>query len=252
MTTGEDAADGLLVRSQRLARRVGEFQSERDMVTEASRYHTRADELERPAATLSSWLPIWRAFQQHGISVTFDSQALTGLRKLATTVVENFEQNTKSLIEPNPVLRRSFWEPLGTLERDVESALSHAWSAYVESLMPPRQDELLDVLTALPDFRPQVANIRGLYREEDALKQNLRPDADVVDLLGRPEKLAGRITAAIGGLRGAGIPTDVLEFIKQASTPEGATYNSFSGSVRDWFLERGLLGSLRVRLGGGN
>jgi hypothetical protein len=245
----EAHTEGLLERGKQLAARISDFQTQRNMVTEAKRYHTRADQLEGPAATLSGWLPVWHAFRQHGLAVDIDQQAVAALRRLASRVAEDFERNPESLLEANPMLRRSFWDPLATLERDLETALVAAWCAHIDSQMPPRQDELLDVLVALPDFRVQVGSIRALYRDLDALKRTLSPGADLPNLLGRPTGLATNITRAMSQLQGSGVPAEVLEFIKLASTPAGAAYESFSDPVRDWFAARGLLRSLRLRLG---
>lgn len=237
-------------RAMRLQTRVAELSRLRGVANQALRFHTRADELERPTQEIEVWVHVLDVFRQHGVPVSLDASVATAIRQMSARLATDFAANPETILEADPVLRRNFWSPLGNLPNLLRAAIQTAWVAYVDSAVPSRHEELLDVLIALPSFREQVSKIRSLYRTVDDLKTGFTPSADIAATLEQPRRLAADITHAVAQLEGPGVPAEALAFVKAASAHPGATMEQFTETVQQWLSEHNLLNAVRLRLGG--
>lgn len=262
-------ADTLLVpRAADLRQRIDQLEQRRKWGDHGLRFKTRADELERAAVALAVWVTVLERFRFHAVRFTTPLTDAAPLRKFAAQVAAKFSANPESIVAPDPMLKKTFWDPLAALPKQLSTAMEGAWVASVQDVTPASQAELLDVLGLLPGFREQVAHIRGLYRELERLggSQTLRAiveaqmtvegETELVDaidhLLAQPPRLVAEITTALRELTGDGIPDEVLVFLRQATVPPGAHYAQVTPITLTWLNKHDLVGALRVRLGSGS
>lgn len=250
MIAAETAQRSLLERAEQLRERIEALRGLRKVANEALRIRTRAEELERPTEQLESWVLVLKAFRKHGISVSLDTAVAGSVRQFARRIAGDFADDPASILDPDSTLRRAFWTPLNNLPDVLASRIRTAWVEYIDETIPQRQDDVLDVLGALPGFAEQVAQIRALYRVADDLKRTFGSAGDLQATLKQPELLSIQITEAVARLEGPGIPSEVLSFVKAASTPSGAPLDQYTESVHEWLERNGLSKLVRVRLGG--
>jgi hypothetical protein len=236
-----------------LATRADELKAKIDDLTRRKRirghvqaFATRATQLEGPAERLDALARTFAVFRAHGLEVALAGAHLSGLQQQLHQLREAYAADRTSIVRPDGELRFTLWQPLKDLPDQVESALRAAWERHVATQVPEPREELLAVMERVPGFGQQVASIRALHNEAKRLSQILPASPDAFPEITR---IAGALHTGWGELSGDGLPAEVLDFLRAATTG-GASRVQFTLVVERWLETHELMPRVRITLGG--
>lgn len=215
----------------------------------ADRFERRAKELEAPAKDLSQLATVISLLRNHSVpNVQFEELALGEWETRLKRLRENYEQDPTTILDPYPNedVRAKLLSPLKQLPLDVSSRVSAAWVSWVSCRLPAVSDDILNVLSGIPALRNSVEKLRALKQEVSIAASRLpQTQAHIDGVLKRIQALE----TAWGALTGAGIPKEVIQFLRAAGQVSGAPYAMLTPAVMQWLIEHQLHQSLTVKVG---
>jgi hypothetical protein len=216
------------------------------LANEGDRVRTRADELEAPVAEMEHILLVEQALRRRGVSPELPQSAIATARTQLAALRDRYRSDPTQITAPDGRLRFTLWDPLRALPNEIRSSLNGAWEAHARSLLREQSVEILEVLERVPGLQVDARAIRAMASEFDSLSSRLPRQEEDVD---RIEELAREIERRWQSLEGAGIPSDVLDFLAAASV-SGAPLALLTPAVREWLQERSLTQFVRLTLSG--
>lgn len=236
----------LIARLDQMTQEIDKLRELKQQEGIAKAFGTRAEQLQTPSIQLDGLASIAQEFQRRGIAIPLDqaqSNALALFTKQLRLITDAYREDPQSIVAATEQ-RYTFWEPLKTLPNQVRDAILQGWSAYVESMLPMQQSDLLQTLEQLPGFRTHVAQIRQLNNEADRLRGRLPQSADEID---RIAAIAAELKRAWAQLPTEGIPGDVRDFLT-AAVAGNAQVAQLTGTVMEWLRKNNLVDSVRISL----
>lgn len=230
---------------ERVAAKINELERKREIAKSIQGFQIRAQMLEKPLTLLKPLSIVLTEFQRYGITIDLQECSPTAqlLKGHASQVETNFEANPESILESDEQLRHQFWELLEGFPITVKGILLRAWQKYVDALIPPQKTDLLDTLALVPVLRSDADKIRRLYTEVSERRQRLpQSTLDFERLQTIPNEL-NNLWQRFGG---DVIPEEVLNFLRSASSQNGARLNQLTLTVLDWLKEHNLEQSIRI------
>jgi hypothetical protein len=232
---------------ERVVAKISELERKREIAKSIQGFQVRAQMLERPLMLLKPLSIVLTEFQQYGITVDLQECSPTAqlLKGHASQVEINFEANPESILESDEQLRHQFWELLDVknFPSTIKSILLGTWQKYVDALIPPQKTDLLDTLALVPVLRSDAGKIRQLYTEVSERRQRLpQSTSDFERLQAIPYELANLWQRFGGDI----IPGEVLNFLRSASSQNGARLDQLTPTVLDWLREHNLERSIRI------
>jgi len=216
----------------------------RSNVNELKNFQDRQKDLETILSDLNPLVEAFRVFKARGLR---DFTLLAEAENFLTLVIEvenQFKNDHKWLISPKKI--KPLQEKAKALKDSIEKQLRQQWIAYRKSRVPDVSKDFLSVLERLPKFSKTVATIQSLSSQIE------------IQILGYPqnqvqfEKVEAAITQLTDSwknLNSNEVPPDVLNFLKDAATINGASMNLLTPTVQEWLDSQEIGSSFRIRLG---
>lgn len=162
----------LVERAKRLALGIDELERLNRSAADADKFRTRANGIEGPILQLKGLAALLEVFRERGVRVEFDASRTIALLKPLAAIKEAYEADAQSIVAADNDLRFSFWKAIEQLPASLASGLGGAWTGYVRQVVP-EEPFWLQTLDSVPSLKPQVAEIRGMYRRARELGRAL-------------------------------------------------------------------------------
>ena len=126
--------------------------------------------------------------------------------------------------------------------QQIEATLLLCWQSHVDERVGKHDIGVLADWEHVPDFRSVARSIRVIQGKLLELRTSLPSDEVTFSQL---NELGDQLKEAWKKLENA--PANVMKFLRQASSPEGAPLSLLDQDVLEWIRERNLEDSFRVR-----
>jgi hypothetical protein len=214
-------------------------------VDQLTKTQTRLDGLLVPLGTLNSLLGKIKLFSDQGIALASDNGGdLAALKSQLAQLLIKFGEDRYSVLEPDSEMKFKFWDRLKEFPSKAEKGLSKQWRDWVEGLCPKLNEEILAVL-GKTSLKPRVDEILSIWAKMGMMSNKLPETTFDFD---NARKLGASLTTLWNNLEGGGIPPEVLDLLKKATSDEGAPLDSLTQSTQDWLESRKILNTLRLKI----
>ena len=155
-----------------------------------------------------------------------------------------FQTVPESIIGDRSLSLNGLSQSVNVLAGELETEVKRAWVQYTAAKTPTTNHEVLDVLASA--FPKPVARIRLLSEQLERDRVTLPVNALHVENFNRKAAVLQSAWEALGGEQ---VPEAVLQFLKNAASPQGAPLQLFTDEVRAWLVAHDILKSFKVRVG---
>lgn len=223
----------------KLARNVTDLKSN---VNELNNFQTRQAEIEKIVNDLIPLVKSFQVFKARGIC---NFALLAEVENFLTLVIEiesQFKVDRKWLIGAKKI--KPLQDKAKILRDEFDQQLRRNWTNYRNSNVPSISNDLLSVLEKIPKFLNAVTTVSTLSSRIRAIDY---PKNQV-----QFERVAEEITqlnSAWSSLNSDEVPLDVLNFLRESATTNGASMNLLTPTVQEWLDSQGIGSSFRIRLG---
>jgi len=214
----------------------------RSNVVELKTFQDRQADIEKIVSDLAPFIEALRVFRSKGMQDFIILKEARDFLARIVEVEEQFKDDHKCLISPRRI--KPIQEKAKVLRDSIEKQLRQQWIAYRKSHVPDVGKDLLSVLAKLPKFSKTVATIQSLSSQIQIL--------DYPQNQGQFERVETAITQLTDlwkNLSSNEVPLDVLNFLKEAATINGASMNLLTPTVQEWLDSQEIGSSFRIRLG---
>ncbi len=206
-------------------------------------FQSRQQQIEQAVTRTLPLVQSLRAFRQKG-STNFDlTQKAEALLTFIANVEAEFQEDPEWIIPNENFNKKNFTSRIEQLQNSLREQLDQSWWLYRNQNKPSTNNEILNLLDKVSDFKPTVQSIRNLdvqIRESNSIPQSSE-DFERVD------RLIEQLKQCWDRLDADEVPEAVLNFLRVAAN-EGATLGLLTPEVKDWLAKHGLIDCLRIRL----
>jgi hypothetical protein len=180
----------IIARCQALVASIDELAALRQLARRRRELETLRDELATPAGQLARLEQTRQLFLRHHIAVAAPEAEAQAARQHVGQALSLYRQGPERLLERDQFRLREFSVLLRRLADRLETALLLAWQAHCAQVIPAIDEQILGVLSQLPQLRAVVQQIQVFARQLSGLREQLPAvDADVQRL----QQLAGQL-----------------------------------------------------------
>ena len=208
---------------------------------QVEKFETRATELRDLSRILMINAQRTAAFRDQGIEIPARLAQANALRSPVDDILTHFDQDPRSILEPDPDWHHSTQPGLRKLSGQVNADLRVAWQKHVRQRRPNVDQLPLEVLQNLPAFANRSAEIKTLIAKFDSLAQTL-PSND--EEFNRPVALANEINRVIQDIP-LGFPQPVRELL-EAINQGTANAEHLTEEAIQWLRDNNILADLRI------
>jgi hypothetical protein len=239
----------LIQRNEQLIAQLGELERTKSLASQASHFEKRAQELGTAAQELVAISKIVVLLSEV-TSIHFKSLSKCNLEDWNfrfTDLQKKYTANLQSILDPTPGEdpRTVLLNPLRQLASKIRTSLVEEWSSWSLQEIPAFNDELMNVLSTVASMKSKVEQLRSLKRSINETANNLPVSRLQIDSFLSAIK---SIRETLETLEGEGVPKEVVEFLRSAGRPNGASLAQLTPVVHKWFADQNLVQSLRVRV----
>lgn len=235
----------LLERAGALASKISSYHKLKNTADEAEQFLTRASQF----ATLSEKVARARAtlakLAEAGVEIGFAAVDGSGYAAKARILREAVHVNPAAINDPPFDLKHEFADRVSAIAVAAEKASVVAWQSYVEKRADFGDDDVLNTLAKIPQFRLSISRISQI-RIDVARFGAMLPD-DPKGAISKLDALIDEHETAWKALAADDIPPSVVAFIRAAASSE-ALLSAFTQDVRTWLESRNLLNAFRIKL----
>jgi hypothetical protein len=231
-----EEASNLLV----LADRRHELQQ---LVAEAKKYLTRRQQIESARARLQRAVETAALFRTKSVGLVEPPANVASVSKLAVdTAVEFAASPSATLDSLGDVEKR-----VGVLVDRIDLVLQELWRNYARANARSDNNELLDVLEKIPDFRAAMLKIRALLSQLQLHTSNVPAAAFALDAF---HATLAAISAEWSALGSDAVPATVVEFLRKAVSTDGAHLDAVVSdpAIFTWLNDKKLMQAFRIKL----
>lgn len=206
----------------------------------AQAMETRADQFVAHAERLR---PLWRVAKgliKREYHIERQAANAKSLNMQLGQILVVAEETPEMLADPATL--RDVGGFVGRLVDSLQRSCAQAWAEYRRSRDMRVDDAVLSVLGELPAFSHQVSRIRGL-RSRLMEWRDLPKSGEDLDAF---DALADALQATWTSISGEGIPDEVMQFLREAGSGDGARLERVTPAVMDWLRDNGIEGSFHV------
>jgi len=215
----------------------------------ADRFERRAKDLVPSAKELLQLAKTVSVLHKNSVPMTALQQVNAApLEALLKRLSDNYENDPTTILDPFPSedVRARLLTPLRQLPGALRSVLGNLWAAWVTGKLPSMNDEVLRVLATITALSHSVEKLQTLKREVLTAAAVLpQEQADIDGVLNRVKT----IEKEWASLAGAGIPDDVIRFLRLAGQTGGAPYGMLTAPVMQWLKEHEIHHLLKIKIG---
>jgi hypothetical protein len=208
----------LIQRNEQLIAQLHELERTKSLASQASHFEKRAQELGAAAQEL---VPISKivVLLSEVTGIQFKSLSKCNLEDWDfrfTDLQKKYAANPETILDPTPGEdpRSVLLNPLRQLTSKIRTSLGEEWSTWSLQEIPAFNDELMNVRLQIDSFLIAIKSIRETLET----------------------------------LEGEGVPKEVVEFLRAAGRPNGASLAQLTPVIHKWFADQNLVQSLRVRV----
>ncbi|WP_224240926.1 hypothetical protein [Hyalangium gracile] len=206
-----------------------------------NRFTTRREQIEKLQVRLQQFSATAALLRSEGMSTV-----PPGLAESISKLVGEFR--AAYITSPDQALDKPFSQLKDKVEKilePLERAQVEAWTSHVVGKLRGFSDELLIILQKIPAFTPTVNAVRGRVL---ALQQrNRTPPRSAAELEAFKQALQD-IDAEWRKLGSDNVPKEVVSFLREAVSQQGAPLDLWTDSVRAWLVSNRLTSTFRIRL----
>ncbi|MFM2062341.1 MAG: hypothetical protein RLZZ507_2011 [Cyanobacteriota bacterium] len=210
-------------------------------------FQTRQEQINKMNSELQPIVDAVNTFREQQISnFTLDPTLQQKLDQLLNDIIQaedNFNVNHIWIIDNENFNGKSLIRRIDFLKEQLEKQLKAAWKNYLTKNMPSTDEEMLNLLSKVPAFSYDIQTIRQLDKQ---IKQvNYPQDQSQFEfLVNKIEDLKKRWN----NLSADNVPEKVVQLLRAAANPGGASLNMLTPEVLEWVNRHGIASSLRIRL----
>jgi DNA repair ATPase RecN len=239
----------LIQRNEQLIAQLHELERTKSLASQASHFEKRAQELGAAAQEL---VPISKivVLLSEVTGIQFKSLSKCNLEDWDfrfTDLQKKYAANPETILDPTPGEdpRTVLLNPLRQLTSKIRTSLGEEWSTWSLQEIPAFNDELMNVLSTVASMKSKVEQLRSLKRSINETANNLPDTRLQIDSFLISIK---SIRETLETLEGEGVPKEVVEFLRAAGRPNGASLAQLTPVIHKWFADQNLVQSLRVRV----
>lgn len=240
----QNPAQGLLANAQRVLALAESVRDAKSVALKSDKFSERKQHVQDLLGRLAPLAATQRALVEAAIPFPGSPHGAGTY----TTTADQFEAVTSTFRDdPDSLFGTPFKEVKDrayNIATGLERRLREGWAAHVESVVQTPAGDQLDVFAKVPDFRDVAVRLKALYASRAALAERLPTNAEEVQA---PHDLAAQIEEAWRAL-GGDAPASVLDLLRAAGTPSGASLDTLTDDVRRWISDNNLSDTLRIRL----
>jgi hypothetical protein len=204
-------------------------------------FQSRQEEIAKAVSGTIPLVQALRVFRQRGIANINLIQKADALLATIAEAEAKFQENPEWIIENFGKTR--FGSKVEQLQNALREQLGQAWRSYRTQKMPSTNNEILNLLDQVSDFKQTVQRIRSL----DLQIQQLNSFPQSSEDFERFDRLIEQLKQCWDSLNADEVPEVALRFLKVAAN-QGAPLSLLTPEVKDWLTKHGLIDSLRIRL----
>jgi metal-dependent amidase/aminoacylase/carboxypeptidase family protein len=214
----------------------------RSNVDELNNFKTRQAEIEQIVRELKPLAEALQAFKEKGIYGFTLLQEVENFLAQVIEVEKQFKTEHKWLLGAKKI--KPLEDKSKSLRETIEKQLRQQWITYRNSHVPAISNDFLSVLAKIPTFSQTVTAVRSLSSQIQVI--DYPKDRDQFD---KVEKAISKLTTAWSSVNSDEVPPEVLKFLKEAATINGAPMHLLNPTVQKWLDDKGIGSSFRIRLG---
>jgi hypothetical protein len=234
----------LLKRASKLQESVRELDALRGMSHRAQALQSRADQMTGGHSRVRTAIDRYLTLSKWGVRIPANTGSARGLALFARELRMKVEADPSVVLSPDLEIGPKFINPLKLLSESLERETVNSWSHWIESLTPKIGSGLLEILGRIRGLRSQVDIVRSKLQVLRGYADSLPSDEnDIIEVRG----LAKEVEEAWKGLKADSLPSEVVEFLRDAGSNQGAALDKLSPIVRDWLERHALQTSFAIR-----
>ena len=205
-------------------------------------FKTRQQQIERAVSDILPFANTLRVFRQKNIIDCDVIQKVEQFLHFVKLRLEKFKESPEWIIDSQNFNGNILERSIKGITNELDEQLTQAWKNYLAQKMPSTNQEMLNLLGKIDEFKPTVQGIR--YLNDQIQRQKLPQTYEEFE---KTELLIDRLKEHWHNLSSDEVPETVLRFLKDAVN-FGAPLNLLTTEVRDWLDCHGISDSLRIRL----
>ncbi|MBA2747785.1 MAG: hypothetical protein H0U45_03360 [Tatlockia sp.] len=205
-------------------------------------FKTRQQQVEKAVSDILPFANTLRVFRQKNI---IDCDVVQKVEQLLHSVklrLDNFKESPEWIIDSRNFDGNILERSIKGITNELHEQLTQAWKSYLAQKMPSTNQEMLNLLVKIDEFKPTIQGIR--YLNDQIQRQKLPQTSEEFE---KTELSIDRLREHWHSLSSDEVPETVLRFLKDA-VDFGAPLNLLTIEVRDWLDRHGISDSLRIHL----
>lgn len=214
--------------------------SEKDLLMQ---FRTRSSSLQDLVRSLNEVCNSYYVMKKAGIKCPNFNEALESTLTITNTKTKLFLEKPEWLLDTTEF--QSFHRIIKNSIEQVRKRLLEIWLQYIREIRPFIQEETLSIISKISSFQHDIEIMRSNLNTIDSISKRLPDSEHVMDQLKKSIDELNLMWAKFGQ---GNIPMDVLSFLKQAGSLNGAPIHLCTASVMNWLNEHDILKYCTVRI----
>ena len=226
-------------RSRESVAKIYELEQLREIAKSVDAFAERRDQLVAQQNAFAPLAAQVRLLRGHGLTVVVPP--LVGwLQTQFSKLHSDFKERPESLTQNN---LRAVLNQSQSCQTALQEELARVWREYVDAKRLKLDEALLGVLRVVPAFGDAVAELEAWDAKVEAQRARVPRDDDGFEAL---HATIGEMQRVWDDLSGAGLPPEVVNFLRMAGVKHKGASLELLDPIRPWLKERGLEDSFRV------
>lgn len=234
----------MLSRAAQLQTSVEELGVLQGLRDQAQALRSRANQFAETHSRIQAAIGYCRILEDNGIAKTFNAGTANALAAYALDLKTRVESDPAVILSPDLDIGPKFIQPLKLLTDRLLKDAENQWSEWLEAQMPQIGSALLEILGRISDFKNAIAVVRAKQQQLGTIARTLPANPqDIATARAHAEEL----TVAWRELNAENLPQEILEFLRDAGTHQGASLSKLTPAVRAYLEQHQLENSFTVR-----
>lgn len=206
-------------------------------------FRERQRKLEQLIDTITPSIHSYQLFQEYDIgNLDHLDSYMEQVRTLVISMRGDFVLKAEWIIEPQVLTELT--RKVQYLKEMICRELQNLWDQYIDRHRPAIQEDLLNTLSGISNFREKITTIQLLLNNMHQLKKVLPNNKDDIDAIANISSSISREWVEMGAFN---IPDDVRFFLQQTTSSSGAGLSAYTETVRLWLETHQLLSHFSIR-----
>lgn len=234
----------MLSRAAQLGTSVQELGVRQGLRNQAQALRSRANQFAEAHDRVQAVIKHCRILTDNGIAKTFNASAGNALAAYALDLKTRVESDPAVILSPDLDIGPKFLAPLKLLTDRLRKEAEDQWSEWLDAQTPQIGSPLLEILGRIPNFKNPIAAVRTKRQQLTTIAETLPVDQQHI---AAARALAQELTVAWRELNAENLPQEILEFLRDAGTHQGASLSKLTPAVLAYLAQYRLENSFTVR-----